>query len=471
VSGLDTEHLQSGALASSRPSPAGGGGTAEAGLGQRPGGSDDACATRSEADGERSAQEDVVATIAPLRERAFRWLWTAALVSNIGTWVHETGAGWLMTEIAPIDRRASLVGLVQTAATLPLFLLAIPAGALADLLDRRGLLLIAQVIMCASATALAFLAWYDVMTPFVLLFGTLALGVGAAISNPAWQTGMVELVPRRELRSAATLNSLSLNLSRAIGPTVGGVLVASQGAWAAFALNALSFLGILAALVLWPGYRARPSAPGERGLASAMAAGLRFVVRDQTLRGVLVRTVSFAVFASSLWALLPVIARDRLGLGAAGYGVLLGSLGFGAVLTALVLPRLQAALGTTRLLVAGSLLYAAVLVTLATVLIMPVAIAGMSLAGGAWIVCVVCLNSTAQASPPAQIRGRAFSCYLSAFFGSMMLGGVLWGALADRAGIRAALLAAAGGLVGGLITVARFRLDDPRKKGECVQRD
>ncbi|MFY7897051.1 MAG: MFS transporter, partial [Phycisphaerales bacterium] len=256
--------------------------------------------------GSSLTQQGSQGALAPLRYSLFRWLWIAALASNIGTWVHEVGAGWLMTELA--DKASPqyklMVALVQAFTALPTFLLAIPAGALADVLDRRKLLIVGQAAMLVAATALAAAAFAQAVTPLLLLVVTFALGVGAAVTNPAWQTAMTDLVPREQLPQASALNSISLNLSRAIGPAIGGVIYASYGPGGAFMLNAISFVGIIVVLWSWRYTPPAQAAPGER-FFGAMRAGVRYVRHSPPMRAVLVRSFIFVIFASSMWALMP----------------------------------------------------------------------------------------------------------------------------------------------------------------------
>jgi MFS family permease len=406
----------------------------------------------------------------PLRYSLFRWLWIAALASNIGTWVHEVGAGWMMTELAdPASSRYKLmIALVQAFTALPTFLLAVPAGALADVVDRRKLMIWGQAAMLVAAGALALAAFGGHVTPGLLLVVTFTLGAGAAMINPAWQTAMTDLVPRSELPQASALNSISINLSRAIGPAIGGVVVAQFGPAAAFALNAVSVVTIIVVLASWKYQPPHRAAPGERFLG-AVKAGVRYVRHSATMRAVLVRTCSFVIFASALWALMPIIAREELKLGAAGYGVLLAFMGAGAVTGAFVLPGLRRKLGLNGVVVSASVMYACVLMVMALVRKQPtlhagtltfpiVAIAGMFAAGMCWLAMVTTLNSSAQTSTPSWVRARALACYLALFFGSMAMGSMLWGWLAGHVGTVTTLLIAAGGLVVGLVSLPLYKL-------------
>src|SRR5256714_4373676 len=256
----------------------------------------------------------------PLSNSLFRAIWLAAIASNIGTWMHNVGAEWLMTTLAPTP---FMVALMQTAENAPFFLLALPAGALADIVDRRRLLLFTQSWMLVAAVALALLTLLGLATPTVLLLLTFALGLGAAMNAPAWQAIVPELVPRSELPTAVSLNSVAFNIARAVGPALGGLLVAALGSWAVFLLNSISFVGVIFVIYRWRREPIESISPTER-VMGAMRAGLRYVRHAPELRAVLVRTAVFASCASALWAMLPLIARKDLGLGAVGYGILLG---------------------------------------------------------------------------------------------------------------------------------------------------
>ncbi len=403
----------------------------------------------------------------PLARPMFRALWIAAMVSNVGTWIHDVGAGWLMTELSPSPW---MVSLVQAATTLPLLLLSVPAGALADVIDRRRLMLWTNLGMMLCAAGLAAAVWSGPISPFVLLAATLGLGIGAALINPAFQTSMVDLVPREELPAAAALNSVSLNLSRAVGPALGGLLVASAGPWAAFALNAASFILILATLWAWP-YRQPPRAIAGERFIGAVKAGLRYVRHSPPMIAVLVRTISFVLPASVLWALMPLLAREHLSLGAGGYGVLFSCLGAGAVATTALLPFLRRRLTPGQHVLAASILYTSMLAVLALRREPWVGFAAMVFCGSAWVTMVVNLNVAAQSGTPVWVRGRALSCYLALFFGSMALGSAFWGAVAQRVGLADAFLAAAGLMLLGLLSLARYSLTHASGEETAMESD
>ncbi|MGH7294367.1 MAG: MFS transporter, partial [Polyangiaceae bacterium] len=266
----------------------------------------------------------------PLRNRLFLAFWGATLVSNIGTWIHKVAEQWLMTRLSPSPL---MVALVTAAATLPPLLLSLPAGALADVVDRRRLLIAMQLWMAVAAGVLGGLTIAGLVTPWLLLTFTALLSVGDALNGPAWAALVPDIVSREELAVAISLNAVNFNLARAIGPTVGGVLIAATGTGTAFLVNGASFLGVIVVLLLWRSPVKDGKLPPEH-LASAIRSGLRYVRHEPVLAWLLVRTVAFMWCASALWALLPVLATRTLGLGATGYGVLVGCLGTGAVLGA-----------------------------------------------------------------------------------------------------------------------------------------
>ncbi|HKS27678.1 MAG TPA: MFS transporter [Pyrinomonadaceae bacterium] len=390
----------------------------------------------------------------PLSIALFRSLWLAAVASNIGTWMHNVGADWLMTTLAPTP---IMVSLMQTAENAPLFLLALPAGALADIVDRRRLLIYTQSWMLVSAVALAVLTLLGLTTPTVLLLLIFSLGLGSALNAPAWQAIIPELVPRSEVPGAVALNSVAFNIARAVGPALGGLIVAATGSWAVFLLNSLSFIGVLIVLKRWRRSPVESVSPAER-IVGGMRAGVRYVRHEPDLRAVLVRAGVFVSCASALWAMLPLVARQQLGLGALGYGTLLGGLGAGAILGAVVLPTLRRTISNNLLIICGTLVFAAVTATLATIRIFPLLCAVMVFGGVAWMALMSSFNVSVQSVVPAWVRARALAIYLLVFFGGMALGSALWGALASRTGISAALLYAAGALIAGLAAAYFFPL-------------
>lgn len=389
----------------------------------------------------------------PFRHPIFLSLWIAALASNLGTWMQEVGDAWLMTSLssAPL-----MVALLQTAGSLPVFLLALPAGALADAVDRRRLLIGTQLAMAIAAGSLGVLTLLDLTTSWLLLTYVCLLGIGTAFNLPAWQAVVSELVPRSELPAAIALNSVGFNIARAVGPALGGLVVAWIGSGAAFLLNAISFLGVIAVLYRWPRPHHASVLPAER-MAGAVRAGVRYVRHAPSLRALLIRTAIFIACGSALWSILPILARVELGIDALGYGGLLGCLGAGAVLGACSLPRFRQRFSPNILAAAGTITFAAVTLTLAYVRDYWVLCVAMAVGGVAWIALMAGLNVAVQTVLPSWVRARGLAIYLLVFQGGMAAGSLVWGTLAQQAGIPVALATAAAGLVIGLAVTVRYR--------------
>jgi len=390
----------------------------------------------------------------PLRRPVFRWLWIATVVSNIGTWMQSTATAWLMTSLAP---SALMVSLVQTATSLPIFLLALPAGALADVLDRRRLILFTQTWMLCAAAALGFLTLAGRTTPWALLLLTLLLGLGAALNAPAWQAIVPELVPRTDIPAAVAINSAGFNVARSVGPALGGIVVGLLGAASAFLINSASFLGVVLVVFRWHRAPRESSLPAEHMLA-AIRTGLRYVFHAPILRAVLVRAASFTICASALMALLPLLARKQLGVTAVGYGLLLGSFGLGAVAGALLLPRVRQAISLDWLVVIATVIFAAVLATAAVFHRFAILGAALALAGAAWLALLSSFNSSAQTVAAGWVRGRALAVYMLILFGSMAGGSFIWGIVADHLGVPETLVVAAAGLLVALAVTRDFKL-------------
>ncbi|MEV0676482.1 MFS transporter [Actinosynnema sp. NPDC050436] len=388
---------------------------------------------------------------APLRRRAYRALWLAQFASNIGTWAQTVGAQWLMGDLGG---GALEVALVQAATTVPVFLLVVPSGAVGDILDRRHVLIGGQSLMLAGAAGLALLTAAGGATPASLLALIALMGVGQALAMPSFQAIQPELVPREEIPRAALLNGVNMNVGRAIGPALGGVLIAAAGPEAAFAFNTVSFLGVL--LVLWRWRRPSDHRPlGAEHVTTAVRTGARYVRSAPLFRRVLVRSVLFVVFGSALWALLPALARGPLGLGAGGYGVLLGSVGVGAIGGAFVVPRLLRRTGKNLLITLATCAYAAALALAALTSSPLVAVPAMLVAGAGWIAVLSTLNATAQVLLPAWTRARALAYYQLVFMGGQAVGALVWGTVADVLGVRGALVVPAVAMVLVVAVAAR----------------
>ncbi len=394
----------------------------------------------------------------PLRIPLFRNLWIAALVSNIGTWMHEVGAGWLMTSLSPSP---AMVALVAAADSLPVMLLALPAGALADIVDRRRLLIGVQAYFVAVISTLAVLTWLGLTTPWLLLAFTFAVGVGTALTMPAWSAIIPELVPPQDMPSAIAINSIGINISRAIGPAIAGVLVAATGVWLVFALNALSCIGIILVLRTWHRERRKSALPAER-FFGAIRVGMRFVVHTRSLRAVLVRSAAFFVFASATWSLFPLVVRQELKRGPEIYGVLLTCIGVGAVAGAMFLPPIRAKFSRDVLVAAASVLYAVAALALAHVDNVGLLAVAMLATGAAWIAILSALQVSAQMTLPEWVRARGLAAFVVVFMGGMALGSIAWGQVANAIGIPMALTAAAAGMVAAIALTWRYKLGDHR---------
>ncbi|MEU4688931.1 MFS transporter [Actinoplanes sp. NPDC023714] len=392
---------------------------------------------------------------APLRVAAFRSLWLALLASNIGTWMQTVGAQWLLVEESGTD---TLVAVVQTASTLPIVLLALPAGALADTFDRRRLLLAVQVFLTGVGVLLTALTVTGHMPPALLLTLTFVLGAGQAVTGPAWQSVIPELVPRPQLASASALGAISMNLARAVGPAVAGLLIAQAGTGVVFGFNTLSYA--VFALVLWR-WRAKSSASANpEPFADAVRSGSRYVRHSPVVRRILLRAGLFLVPGSALWALLPLVASRRLGLGSGGYGVLLAAVGIGAVCGALLLPRMRSRWTLNRLLLIASVLFALILALLVTVPSEYAVVVVLLPAGIAWVMVLSSVNAAMQLFLPNWVRARGLAVYQIVFAGSQAAGALAWGVLSDLLGLAVTHLIAAALMLGGAVTLRWWPLLD-----------
>jgi MFS family permease len=378
-------------------------------------------------------------SISPLRIPIFRAVWLASMASNFGGLIQSVGASWMMTSLATSN---TLVALVQASTTLPIMLLSLLAGAMADNLDRRLVMLWAQGFMLAVSLALAAFAWAGWLTPVLLLGFTFLIGCGTAFNGPAWQASVGDMVPRATLPGAIALNSMGFNIARSLGPAIGGVIVAAAGAAAAFAINAVSYVGLIAVLVGWRPERVQRVLPRE-DIGTAMGAGVRYVAMSPNLRIVLVRSALFGFAASAIPALMPLIARDQVAGGPLTYGLLLGAFGVGAVGGALGSGRLRNALSTEWIV-----RIAATALTVGTAVggvstLMPLTLMALFLAGAGWVLALSTFTVTVQMAAPRWVVGRAVALYQMAAFGGMALGSWVFGEVADMHGVAIALAAAA----------------------------
>ncbi|WP_437614943.1 MFS transporter [Erwinia sp. V71] len=372
---------------------------------------------------------------APLTQGLFAVIWAATVLGNTGSFMRDVASSWLVTGLSSSP---AAVALMQTAATLPFFLLAIPAGVLSDIVDRRRLLIAVQLLLASVSGTLLLLSHYQLLTVDYLVALTFVGGIGAALMGPAWQAIVPELVPRPQLRNAVALNSLGINIARAIGPAAGGLLLAAFGAWAAYGADVLSYVFVIAALLWWK-RPVRTQDALQEHFFGAFRAGLRYVRASHELHRVLLRAALYFVFASAIWALLPLVARNLLQGSASFYGVMLGAVGVGAIAGALLLARIRALLSSDGLLLLSATLSALVMVVLALPL--------MIVLGVSWIIALTTLNSVAQAVLPDWVRGRGLSVYLMVFNGAMAAGSLFWGIVASHTGLVMALLLAGGALL------------------------
>jgi MFS family permease len=397
---------------------------------------------------------------APLRISLFRDRWIASTISSIGTWMQDTAGTWLMTSLTASPL---LIALMQTAASLPVLLLGLLAGATADIFDRRKLLIFWQAWMLASVAILAILTFLGHISPWALLAFTFLLNIGSAMNNPAWQAIVPELVPRELIPDTVSLNAASNNLARAVGPALGGLMVAAfqrvhTGAGSVFFLNALSFAGVIWVLGNWRRIPLFKSAlPSER-IAASIQSGLRYVRYAPDLQSSLIRAFTYTFFISAIWSLLAVVARQDLHQGALGYGILNGSLGLGAVIAAITLPRIRRLITADRIIAISTFYNVGTLLVLAFLHSPTIIIFTLILSGFAWTSTMSTLNVSVQLSVPAWVQARALGSYLMTFQGGMALGSILWGFVAEHTSTTKSLAAAACGLLVTFPIVRRFHI-------------
>ena len=381
----------------------------------------------------------------PLKIPLFSDRWVASTVSSVGTWMQDTAGTWLMTSLTASPL---LIALMQTAASLPVLFLGLLAGATADIYDRRRLLIFWQAWMLSSVAVLAVLTFAGVVSPWSLLAFTFLLNIGSAMNNPAWQAIVPELVPKGELPAAVTLNAASNNIARAVGPALGGLLVAAfrradTGAGWTFALNSASFAGVI--WILWRWHRQpifKSALPSER-IAGSVRSGLRYLRYAPNLQGPLIRAFCFSFFISAVWSLLALVAKTDLRQGAMGYGLLNGCLGAGAVIAAMLLSRIRRYVSADRLLAATSVYYIAALLVLGWVRSPTLVLLTLLGAGFCWTSTMSTLNVSVQLSVPGWVYARALGTYLMTFQGGLATGSVLWGAIAQHWSTRVSFTCAA----------------------------
>ncbi|OCP20850.1 MULTISPECIES: MFS transporter [unclassified Ensifer] len=399
-----------------------------------------------------------ISPLAPFKHDIFRTIWIASLASNFGGLIQTVGAAWLMTSISS---SANMVALVQASTSLPIMMFSLVSGALADNFDRRRIMLVAQCFMLTVSVLLTVCAYLGIITPWLLLLFTFLIGCGTALNNPSWQASVGDMVPRDDLPAAVALNSMGFNITRSVGPAIGGVIVATAGAAAAFAANSLSYFAILFALVRWRREVTMSPLPRET-LGRAITAGLRYVVMSPNIGKVLVRGFLFGLSASAILALLPLVARDLVQGGPLTYGLMLGAFGLGAIGGALLSARLREMMSSeaiVRLAFGGF--------ALSTLVIAFSPYAWLSclmllVSGASWVLALSLFNTTVQLSAPRWVVGRALSLYQTMTFGGIAGGSWLWGTTADLYGATNALtvsclLMLAGAAVGLRLPLPEFK--------------
>ncbi|MGB7215868.1 MAG: MFS transporter [Gammaproteobacteria bacterium] len=399
-----------------------------------------------------AAREPRASALSPFRHAIFRNVWIANVVSQFGGLIQTVGASWLMLQLAA---SAEMVTLVQASTSLPIVLFALIAGALADNFDRRQVMLAAQVFMLAVSIVLAATAFLDLVTPWLLLLLTFLIGCGQAFNGPAWQSSVGRMVPREDLPTAVAMNSMGFNIARSVGPAIGGLIVAAFGAAVAFAVNALTYIGIIGVLARWRPAPEPRLLPRER-LGTAIAAGIRYVAMSPIISATLLRGFVFGFGASSIAALMPLVARDLVAGGPITYGLLLGAFGVGAVGGAFASPWLRRSLRNEWIVRAALIVFggATVLTAVSTWLI--VTLIAMMLCGASWVLALATFNSTVQTSAPRWVVGRALSQYQVVTFGGIALGSWIWGIATERYGLSAALAMSAVITLANVVLGRRF---------------
>lgn len=386
-------------------------------------------------------------SFAPFRHQTFREIWLASIVSNFGGLIQAVGAAWMMTAISSSE---NMVALVQASTALPIMLFSLVAGALADNYNRRTILISAQLFMLAISILLAVFAWAGLLTPWLLLGFTFLIGCGTAMNNPSWQASVGDIVPRALLPSAVTLNSVGFNITRSVGPAIGGIIVASLGAAAAFAVNAMSYIALIFALSRWKLAEPENQLPRET-LGRALSAGFGYVAMSPKLLNVLFRSFLFGISASAILALLPLVARDLVVGGPLTYGLMLGAFGVGAIGGALLNARIREALSTEIIVRIAFTGFAVSAVTAALSSSILLTCAVLLIPGACWVLALSLFNTTVQLSTPRWVVGRALSFYQTATFGGIAVGSWLWGSLAEEHGVATSLMISSLAMVFGAV--------------------
>lgn len=402
---------------------------------------------------------------APLRLPIFRRIWTGSLISNLGLMIQGVGAAWAMTTLTD---RADMIALVQSALMIPIMLFAVPAGALADMFDRRVIGLVSTALSLSAAVALTLITFLGWLTPPLILIMTFLLGTGMALFGPAWQASVGEQVPPPMLPAAIALNSISYNIGRSFGPAIGGLIVAALGAVVAFLINALFYIPLLIILYLWQRPYVEPRLPPER-IDRAIISGIRYAAHAPAIRTVVVRTALTGLAGASVPALLPLLARDILAGGASTFGFMLGAYGIGAITGAAQIGRLRRSFTTETLIRWCSAIAGAAVVALAASRSLPLSLLLLVVVGAAWMVVLTCFNVAIQLAAPRWVTGRALAAYQSAIAGGMGVGAWLWGQVARDEGTVAALIGTGVLLLIAPVMGRWLRTDDSDTDRESVE--
>jgi MFS family permease len=390
--------------------------------------------------------------LAPFNRPTFRAIWIANLASNIGAMIQSVGAAWLMTELTESHR---LIALVQASATIPIMLFGLFAGAIADNFDRRQVMLAAQFGMLLASTALTFLTWEGWITPYLLLALTLAVGTGTALNAPAWQASVRQQVGMRDLPQAISLNTISFNLARSVGPAVGGLLISLWDVGLAFAVNAVSFVAMIVVLMRW---KPEHQAPPRQAMLPLIARGIRFCAGSSPIRRVLLRGLTVGFGLAGYQALIPSVVRDQLHGGEFQFGLMLGMFGIGSICTATFIGPLRRRFGTEVIMTAAVLAFVVAQTMLGAVHTLAAALPATFIAGAGWVAALTTLNVAMQMRSPDEILGRCLSIYQAATFGAMAIGAWVWGTAADWRDLPFALHSASAWL---LVTLVLLRLFAP----------
>ncbi|XUY26773.1 MFS transporter [Agrobacterium sp. rho-8.1] len=395
--------------------------------------------------------------LTPLKHQTYRTIWFASIASNFGGLIQAVGAAWMMTALSSSE---NMIALVQASTSLPIMLFSLVSGALADSLDRRRIMISAQFLMLTASVMLTVFAWFGWLSPWLLLFFTFMIGCGTALNNPSWQASVGEMVPREDLPAAVTLNSVGFNITRSVGPAIGGVIVAIAGAAAAFLVNTFSYFTLIYALIKWQPPKNTSTLPREHLLA-AISAGMRYVAMSPNIGKVLVRGFLFGLSASAILALMPLVARDLVQGGPLTYGIMLGAFGVGAIGGALISARLRETLSSEWIVRVAFLGFAfsAGVTAISTNAILTALV--LTVSGASWVLALSLFNTIVQLSTPRWVVGRALSLYQTLTFGGIAVGSWLWGSLAEDYGLTYSLLCSCvlmllGVLVGFKLTMPAF---------------